>query len=136
MSPRRDARKANWNTVGMTASFSGGDAAPSLWDMLQAAGRWLSQHRAEIEAFGKWGDVMTACEQTALYAPEDPAWRHIAEAVRDGSDALALGELILGLYGPGGSAHESLCDELRSRPLLLDRGREVNEVLTSLGDSR
>lgn len=120
----------------MTEMSSASSDSPSLWDLLQAAGRWLAEHREEIEAFGMWGSVMAACERTALYVPEDAAWRRIAEAAHDGADEAALETLILGLYAPGGSAHESLCEELRSAPLLLTRAREVNEVLASLADER
>jgi hypothetical protein len=110
--------------------------APSLWDMLQAAGRWVAEHREELEAFAMWGAVMRACEETGLYAPADPAWRQVAEVARTNADKSQLEARIISLYGPSGAAHDTLREELLSEPSLADRQREVGEVLSSLAEAR
>jgi hypothetical protein len=108
----------------------------SLWDALHAAGRWVVEHREEIELFGLWGNVVRACDETRLYAPASGAWHQIADATRDGANETALTTLFIELYGPGGPAHQSLCEELDSAALLRARKREVGEVLASLADGR
>jgi hypothetical protein len=105
-------------------------------DEIDAAIRWAKEHQRELEAFGTWGLVRRACEQTGLYAPPAPVWPKIADAARRGDDAASLTALILSSYGPSGGAHDALRGELRSAPLLQDRMREINEVLESLEDGR
>jgi hypothetical protein len=113
---------------------------PSTWEILRdaaiALGRWWKDHEEEIQAFGLWGSVGVACDETHLYAPPHrPGWDRISEA-HDDTDRAGMEALILMLYGPGGDAHDALRRELLDTDILKPRRREAEEVLASLADGR
>ncbi len=104
---------------------------------LRAAAQWVDRHREEIEAFALWGKVNEACRAAGLYAPLDAqAWERIAADWRRSADPAQSAALILSLYGPGGSAHATLADDMLAEPLLSDRRSQVEEVLASVADQR
>jgi hypothetical protein len=103
------------------------------------AADWVRRHEPELRALGTWGAVGNAGREARLYVPVHPeAWRQIEEARRS-ADSQAEPDyeaVIMSLYGPGGVAFEALRDELLQAQLLVDRRREVQEVLASLADGR
>jgi hypothetical protein len=116
----------------------------SFWTWLLDAGnrlgRFVEEHRDEIEALGIWGTVNAACEDAHLYAPFDPnAWTEISTEVRrqrlEGATVDA-GPTILAVYGRGGAGFDALVDELSTSSALADRRRETQEVIDSVVDER
>jgi hypothetical protein len=117
-----------------------GRAWEKLFDFLNAAGKWIAEHQAEIEALASWSVVYEIGTDARLYVPaESTSWKEMvarsraAEAAGETLDAEAL---VVSLYSPGTPGHRALCDELLVAPLLADRRREVQEVLASVADER
>jgi hypothetical protein len=116
---------------------------PTPWQQflgfLADAADWVRRHEPELRALGTWEAVGHAGRKARLYVPVHPeAWRQIAKA-RHSADSEAQPDyetLIVSLYGPGGVAFDALRDELLQAQLLVDRKREVEEVLASLVDGR
>ncbi len=110
----------------------------SVLRFLANAEDWVRRHEPELRALGTWGAVTQAAREARLYVPFHPeAWRQLERARRHSRDAGPDYEAeIVALYGPGGVGFDTLRAELMQAELLVDRRREVEEVLDSLVDGR